>query len=227
MADDQTRSYRKLIDFVKEEVQNGRLHPGDRLKTERELAVTLGISRNSVREGMRLLENMGILVSRQGSGNYLSANFDETMSEMLSFMYFIKGMDEKQVTEFRWSLEDAALPLAIERITLEEKEELRETLLSLLEAQSEEEQIYFDKKLHHTIMHACRNDFIIASYEALTGLMDTYIQSMRSLIIEKMKSRHELETAHADLVLGVVDSDLSRARQGLESHFGFIHLYRT
>lgn len=227
MADDQNRSYKKLINFVKDEVQHSRLHPGDRLKTERELAVSLGISRNSVREGMRLLENMGIIDSIQGSGNYLSTNFDESMSEMLSFMYFVKAMDDQQVTEFRWSLEQSALALAILRMSPEEKEELRKMLIGLQDAESEKEQIYYDRMLHRIIVHASRNDFMIASYEALTGLMDTYIQSMRSAIIENMSSRNELESAHADLVLGVIEGDLERARHGLERHYGYINLYRA
>lgn len=227
MAEEQEKSYRKLINFVKDEVQKGQLEPGDRLPTERVLASDLAISRNSVREGLRLLENMGIITSKQGSGNYLSTNFDETMSEMLSFMYFVKGIDDDQVTEFRWSLERMALPLAIERIDESEKQRLQEMLDGLEESTSEEERIHFDQELHKIIVHACRNDFMIASYSALTALMDTYIKSMRSVIIEKMQSRHELEAAHANLARGVIEGDLERAKDGLERHYGYVNQYRS
>lgn len=227
MADGGNRTYKKLIDYVKNEVQEGNLKPGDRLRTERDLATSLEISRNSVREGMRLLENMGIIESRQGSGNYLSSNFDDTMTEMLSFMYFVKGMNEQAVTEFRWAIEKAALPLAVERILPDEKAALKEMLTGLEEAESEELRIRFDENLHRIIVHACRNDFLISSYEALTGLMNSYIQNMRRKIVEKMSSRHSLESAHRDLAQGVIDGDLLRAVQGLESHYGYINQYRN
>ncbi|MBQ2626219.1 MAG: FadR family transcriptional regulator, partial [Eubacterium sp.] len=92
------KSYEKVVQHVKDEILNGKLHPGDKLATERVLAEQLAVSRNSVREGLRILENIGVITSQQGSGNYISLNFDETMSEVLSFMYFLKGMDERQVT---------------------------------------------------------------------------------------------------------------------------------
>lgn len=176
---------------------------------------------------MRLLENMGIIESRQGSGNYLSSNFDETMTEMLSFMYFVKGMDEQAVTEFRWAIEKAALPLAVERISQEEKDSLKAMLTGLEEAETEDLRIRFDENLHRIIVHACRNGFLISSYEALTGLMNSYIQNMRRKIVEKMDSRNMLESAHNDLAQGVIDGDLTRAVQGLESHYGYINQYRN
>ncbi len=224
--DQGNRTYKRLIDYVKQEVQAGRLRPGDRLPTERDLALRLEISRNSVREGLRLLENMGILYSRQGSGNYLSSNFDHTMAEMLAFMYFIKGMNDRSVTEFRWAIERAALPLAIERIDADEKSELEEMIIGLEKAPTEQKQIFYDRELHRIIVRACRNDFLIASYEALTDLMDTYIQTMRAAIIEQMESRNELESAHDDLAYGVIRGDLPMALSGLEKHYTYINQYK-
>lgn len=46
--------------------------PGDRLPPERELAARLGVSRSSLREGLRRLTDLGIIESRQGSGTYLA-----------------------------------------------------------------------------------------------------------------------------------------------------------
>ncbi|ADB49745.1 FadR/GntR family transcriptional regulator [Conexibacter woesei] len=46
--------------------------PGDRLPPERELAARLGVSRSSLREGLRRLSDLGIIESRQGSGTYLA-----------------------------------------------------------------------------------------------------------------------------------------------------------
>lgn len=46
--------------------------PGDRLPPERELATRLGVSRSSLREGLRRLADLGIIQARQGSGTYLA-----------------------------------------------------------------------------------------------------------------------------------------------------------
>lgn len=49
-------------------IVEGRLQPGDRLPPERELAVTFGASRASVREVLRVLEPFGVVVARRGTG---------------------------------------------------------------------------------------------------------------------------------------------------------------
>lgn len=223
---EETRTYQRVVDYVKAGIRKGDLHPGDRLPAERELADQLGISRNSVREGLRVLQNIGVISSTHGSGNYISLNFDQTMSEMLGFMYFLKGVDEDKVSEFRWMIEREALPLAIERITPEQKRELMQTALELEAAQSEEERLIYDKRLHQIVVRASGNDFLISNYEALMTFMDRCIISMRHRIIVGMESRNMLEKAHRMLAEGLIEKDLAKSRQALEEHIGYTARYR-
>ena len=55
------REYQKVIDYLYKLIESGQLTVGERLPTERTLAETLSISRNSIREAIRSLENMGII----------------------------------------------------------------------------------------------------------------------------------------------------------------------
>ena len=57
-----------MILQVEDAIADGRLEPGDRLPPERELATTLGVSRGSVREALRVLEAFGVLAARRGRG---------------------------------------------------------------------------------------------------------------------------------------------------------------
>ena len=99
------KPYQLVIDHVRGEILHGNLKPGDRLPGERELAEQLGISRNSVREGLRILENMGVTSSQHGAGHYIALNFDEPMTEMLSLIYTMKGMGRDDLNQFRYCLE--------------------------------------------------------------------------------------------------------------------------
>ena len=220
------KSYEKVVQHVKDEILNGSLHPGDKLATERVLAEQLAVSRNSVREGLRILENIGVITSQQGSGNYISLNFDETMSEVLSFMYFLKGMDERQVTEFRRFIEREAMLLAVKRADREQKQRLMIHLDGLEKAITEQDRVLHDKGIHRILVEASRNDFLITNYQALTNLMDRYISSMRTRIILGMQSRNKLEYAHRKLVEGVVESNLEKGLAGLRDHFGYIEQYK-
>ncbi|MCR4752567.1 MAG: GntR family transcriptional regulator [Eubacterium sp.] len=219
------KSYEKTVDYIKEELLNGHLRTGDRLPSERELAEVLGSSRNSVREGLRVLENLGVVTSCHGSGNFISLNFDETMSELLSFMYFLKGIREDQVTEFRRSMEWEAMYLAVERITIQEKEEMLGHLEKLEAVQTEDARVQHDKAIHEILIAASHNDFLITNYKALNNLMDRYIRSMRARIISGMNSHNMLAKAHRELVEGVVEGDLEKGLHGVLEHFRYIEVY--
>ena len=67
-----TRSYEQVVQQIQEGIRSGSLVPGQRLPTERELGESFGVSRAVVREALKVLAAMGLVESRQGSGNYFA-----------------------------------------------------------------------------------------------------------------------------------------------------------
>ena len=67
--------YFLVIEYIKELVKKGEIKFGGKIPSERELMSTLGLSRNSIREALRTLENMGLLECRQGQGNFLGKSY--------------------------------------------------------------------------------------------------------------------------------------------------------
>ena len=71
---------RSLVDQALEQlrarINNGTWEVGQRLPTEPELATQLNISRNTVREAMRVLAFAGLIEIRQGDGSYLRSRVD-------------------------------------------------------------------------------------------------------------------------------------------------------
>lgn len=62
------KSHEQLLQWVEDNLRNGTLSTGQRLPSERDLAERLGMSRPSVREGVRILEAMGLVRAATGSG---------------------------------------------------------------------------------------------------------------------------------------------------------------
>ena len=77
------REYQKAIDYLSDQIRAGMLTVGSRLPTERAIAEDLGISRNSTREALRTMENMGMIESKQGSGHYLTGSISNSLSGMI------------------------------------------------------------------------------------------------------------------------------------------------
>ena len=64
-------SSEQVVAFVWRLIERGRLKPGDRLPAERDLATRIGVSRPTVRAGLRALAAMGVVRSKHGSGTYI------------------------------------------------------------------------------------------------------------------------------------------------------------
>ena len=220
------KPYQLVIDHVRGEILRENLKPGDRLPGERELAEQLGISRNSVREGLRILENMGVTSSQHGAGHYISLNFDEPMTEMLYLIYTMKGMGRDDLNQFRYCLEREAMHLAVEDASEQQKIMIGKHLEALLRAETEKDRYEHDMALHMTLIEASRNDYLITTYRALTNVIEDYIPVLRGKIIEGMKSNHKLEDTHRMLVMGVVNSDLRTGLEGLSRHFEYIRQFK-
>ncbi|WP_250444830.1 FadR/GntR family transcriptional regulator [Actinotalea sp. C106] len=63
----------RVVDGITAMILDGSLAPGDRLPVEKDLAATLGVSRGSLREGVRALSVLGVVDSRQGDGTYVTS----------------------------------------------------------------------------------------------------------------------------------------------------------
>jgi GntR family transcriptional regulator len=64
--------YQQLVDQVKFAIAAGRLQPGDRLPTVRDVAVQVRVNRNTVARVYSELEREGILYTRSGQGTFVS-----------------------------------------------------------------------------------------------------------------------------------------------------------
>ena len=61
-----------MVEFVRRRIEAGELKPGDQLPPERQLAEQMGVSRPSLRSGLRSLQAMGVVRARQGSGTFVT-----------------------------------------------------------------------------------------------------------------------------------------------------------
>jgi GntR family transcriptional regulator len=77
--------YQQLQRALREAIDKRVLGPDDALPSERQLAADLGVSRITVRKAIDGLISEGLLVSRQGSGNFVSTRIDKNFAKLTSF----------------------------------------------------------------------------------------------------------------------------------------------
>ena len=120
----------RLATLLAAQVESGSLSPGDRLPTEQQLAQAHGVSRTVVREAVHQLTSRGLLISRQGSGVYVSKaprnhalSFDAAVLESIDAVV--------RVREVRRALEGETAALAASRATRLQVAALRRALKAI------------------------------------------------------------------------------------------------
>jgi GntR family transcriptional repressor for pyruvate dehydrogenase complex len=119
-SDGETAAGAQVVDHVRREIEAGRLGPGDRLPPERELAQQMGVSRPSLRSGLRTLTAMGIIHARRGAGTFIVEGPPHLGKAPLQFMAALHGFTLDQMYEARRMLEVGAAGLAAARATGEQ-----------------------------------------------------------------------------------------------------------
>jgi DNA-binding FadR family transcriptional regulator len=148
---------RRVLDMVRA----GVLKPGDQLPPERDLALSLNVSRPSVREAMRGLTVLGVVRVRQGGGAYISDLDAESLLGPITFFLSLQDMNVRELYDARSLIEgDVARRAAL---AIGEGELVRLEAILADQAATLADPIAFrasDYAFHETIWIGCRNAFL-------------------------------------------------------------------
>ncbi|PSL38344.1 GntR family L-lactate dehydrogenase operon transcriptional regulator [Labedella gwakjiensis] len=197
------------------------LEPGARLPNERELAEELGVSRNALRDRVRLLESVGVLARRQGSGTYLEKTFNPDglvfAMDLLVAMGQLKHSDLQSV---RVGLERQA---AIQAASGGSKPELIAEMRSAVEALGEKydtpEMVREDVRFHRALIRAADNPALAFFADALRGVLERATEMGTVNWREQRIGKHLLVAVHADIIDAVEAQDPEAASHAVDEHF--------
>jgi GntR family transcriptional repressor for pyruvate dehydrogenase complex len=117
-----TRAFDDVVRQLRDRIYRGELQPGDRLPAERQLAEQFRVSRNMVREALRMLEITGIVELRKGAtgGAFICRGRPEFVARSLLDMMRLGGFSLSDMTEARLWLSSTIVRAACERATEED-----------------------------------------------------------------------------------------------------------
>jgi GntR family transcriptional regulator, transcriptional repressor for pyruvate dehydrogenase complex len=204
----------QVVARIRTMIAEGVLHPGDRLPAERELSKQLGISRPSLRAGIRTLVAMGVLQARHGSGTYV-ADTPVLDSEQLSLMAALHGFTFDQVFEARRVLEVQIAGLAAERATGEALATLAEEVANMYATLSDPLQyLIHDIKFHRAIAAASDNPILAALVEMVSAVM---YDRRRDTIARAHDFKESLEL-HQRIYRAIRNHKVDEARAAMHEH---------
>jgi GntR family transcriptional repressor for pyruvate dehydrogenase complex len=198
-------------------ITSGELGPGNRLPTERDLAVRLGLSRSTVREAIRGLKMLRILDVRHGEGIFITSLDARLLLEVTGFaMQLMRDHEVLEMFELRAILEGAAAALASARITDEQRGALALRLSELDAATTPEVLLEADIAFHAAIAAATGN----AMMESLLAMFSarTYRARYLNAGLDLEQALPNSRVAHRRIFEAVVSRDAEAARAVASAH---------
>ena len=212
--------------YVRGLIERQRVRPGDRLPTERALAVRIGVSRPTVRAGLRTLAALGVVRSRHGSGTYISDGPPLLDSEPLSLMAALHGFTRDQMYEARCTLEVEAAALAADRATPEQLASMAEEVASLFATMGDPQRfLVHDIAFHRTVAAASGNPIIAALVEMVSELY--YERRRETAARASDRDLRDAAEAHRRIYRAVRARDAAAARTAMHDHLTTAREYQA
>jgi GntR family transcriptional repressor for pyruvate dehydrogenase complex len=160
-----------VVAHIRDLIEKGLVRPGDKLPAERDLAVQIGVSRPTVRVGLRALAGMGIVESRHGSGTYIPDGPPVLGSQSLSLLAALHGFTREEMYGARRVLEVGAAGMAAEHATADQLATIADEVTNLF-ATLDDPLVFLvhDIRFHRAVADASGNPIIAALVEMVSAL---------------------------------------------------------
>jgi GntR family transcriptional repressor for pyruvate dehydrogenase complex len=210
-----TKFHEQIVDQVQALIEKGRLKHGDQLPPERELSSIFKVSRHSVREAIRVLEQKKVLKSRPGSGTFIILEDESSVVESLASAIFREKNTLSEIFQFRELLEPQIAGLAacnatqkdimvLEDLLDRQQKELENTLASK----------ELDEKFHLALARATGNAVLLQMVELFGHIL---LQSRHEN--SQSPHRHKLSVkGHKKILNAIKDGDSKAANQLMAGH---------
>lgn len=160
-----------VADHFRQLILTGALRRGQKLPPEREIVQMLALSRTSVRAGLQLLANQGVLVIRHGAGTFVADGPLVLDSEQFHFLSALHGSSKEHMFEARRSLESTVAGLAAERATGDDLAAISDAVTGMFVSLGDAlEFLRYDAAFHRAVAAASKNQILASLVEMVSGM---------------------------------------------------------
>lgn len=205
--------YEQIADKLEELILSSE-YTEEKLPSEQALAEQFAVSRNVVREALKILKERGLIESRNGTGSYITKPEAANLSDVISRMVVMDNIDYCAIYDVRIILETAACRSAAERVTTGQLMQMEELLERLKDrTMTVKERRETDFAFHEAIAEATGNPLLAVLIRAMKnvfiemiekgifmtgGIDDAIMRHARIMDALKMHDSQEAEAAMFD-----------------------------
>ncbi|MCA1669960.1 MAG: FadR family transcriptional regulator [Thermomicrobia bacterium] len=215
----QARAHERIAEEIGAQIRDGRLVRGQKLPTEREMSERFGVGRGVVREAVRMLDAMGLVESRQGSGIYVRNNPIPSISRALTLSVTPEEQSVTSLFEFRTVLEVAAVERAALRRTEEQLAAIEDAAIATVDAAPDftgDVWHLADQEFHRAISDASGNPYISVAIDAVRQM-----QRDVTRLVQEMRGSVGAAEQHRAIAEGIAARCPARAAAAMRAHIQY------
>ncbi len=212
----------RIIARLTDAIMNGQLKPGQRIPTETELSESMGVGRNSVREAIKALVTMGLLVIRRAEGTFVADGFSDRMLDPMVYGMVLEGGSTPAVMELRHVFEVGVMELSIEKATKQDLARLKKSLTymenTIRKNPTTEAVMMADIAFHGELQRIAANPLM----EKISFVVERVARPTRERAVAVFIRRGELDymlELHKNIYEVIVRRDKARIVDAINDHF--------
>lgn len=184
------RAATEIMDQVRSLLRKQKLRAGDRLPPERELAAQFAVSRNTVRQALRSLQEQGLLEIRHGptGGAVIRSNGGGAVETVLGDMFSLGTIRPQDLTEVRVLIGTEVVNLACQRAGDAEFDLLEANIMAAEEAVRQDDlarRTELNLEFHKLLARMTGNALLVAMTDAVITITGQFVSR-----IERTPSSH-------------------------------------
>jgi len=215
----------QIVDNITNAIINGELKPGDKIPTEIELATSMGVGRNSVREAIKILVAYGALTIKRAEGTFVRQDFDSKMLYPVLFGIILQKDSAKQIVELRKIIDVGIFRLAIEKLdskSLQRVEQAMEELEQKIAAENEDSNAIFEADTaFHMVLAGITENVLL---KGICVYVDQITRSSRLKAIEEIvneKATERFLLMHREMLRVLKEKDRNKLDEVIENHYQY------
>jgi DNA-binding FadR family transcriptional regulator len=213
-----SRASEDIVQQIRSNIFAGKLAPGDRLPSEKELAEQFGLSRVTVRDALRVLESQGLITIKVGAGGgaFVANPSARPVSAMLTDMLRLQGLSTKELVEARLIIETSIVTLAAERATAEDLDAMQQAIAAARAGRATGDPNFTRHSVdfHAALARAAKNQVLLFT---VNSLRTPFYDTLEKLLPDDGMAQRAIED-HQKLLDAVVAHDAAQAAQVMREH---------
>lgn len=205
------------VTYIKKQIVDGAIKPGEQLPSERTLQESLGVSRFTLREALARLSALGIVEITHGKGAFIAQEMNPSSLDNVFFPLFANQNIQSLIDFFeaRMLIESEAVRLCAKRRTKEDLEKLN-GILEMSEAALEDPLMFgeLDFLFHNKVSQAAGNIFI----DKMMGCLNEHIKKYLLMLANNPENRKRSLVNHRNILEMIEKKDVDNAGKITRKH---------